>query len=433
MRNRYICINKLRKSNGVIIAYVLKDLSNNIIQISHDELKKKLKNKSINVVNLQLSSDKRIVDKAVVSSLTKDLYLTICNNRNFIGMEDYKFDIKFVELENKLYIRYRFHPHFGLNLEQAYFSRDKFDRDLVVTDQNSYYFVHDMRTNELILKTQDKLLTLNVLHIIDNRINLIDKVADASALIKSAFSDFSSSDLFVELTRIMRGSSDASGFDFLTSQYLFYLCLIELRYEYNQRMKGELGVKYRSYVFRGQDIKDRVFDSSYRSTTLSFEVATTYGDGGIILAISNVQLYNFINVQEVASYDKDVINYEHELLLRAFSKLNVEEQIGVLKNIPVYKATLEMPNYKSRVKCIIDVFTKLYGMNNQFRFLGYVFSHLSLVKNIDYNNHYETTIFGKEFSVVIEFDNDKDTVMLNNISFTDLNKMIDYYNQVLTS
>ena len=59
------CINKVRNSRGVINEYVIRDQSGNACSLKRSDMAKMLKNKQYEVVNLQLDSLGRIVDKAV--------------------------------------------------------------------------------------------------------------------------------------------------------------------------------------------------------------------------------------------------------------------------------------------------------------------------------------------------------------------------------
>ena len=57
------CIDKYRNNNGVIFGYLLVDTQGNKIQIEADELKRQIRNYTLQVVNLTLTSDNRLIDK----------------------------------------------------------------------------------------------------------------------------------------------------------------------------------------------------------------------------------------------------------------------------------------------------------------------------------------------------------------------------------
>ena len=59
------CIEKIRNSAGSITEYVMSDESGNVCSFNRRGMMDLLKSKSYNVMNLQLSSDGRIVDKAM--------------------------------------------------------------------------------------------------------------------------------------------------------------------------------------------------------------------------------------------------------------------------------------------------------------------------------------------------------------------------------
>ena len=190
------------------------------------------------------------------------------------------------------------------------------------------------------------------------------------------------------------------------------------KYEYTITKNKSLDSTYKSYIFRGQGIqKGSIEDHSFKSTTTSLNVAKEYGKNGIILAIKNVKIRDIINVQSVAGYDKDFIYYEHELLLRDFSILHIENQIGVISNIPVYSARLEMPDYTTRLKMILKQFTDAYGKNVQFEIIKLILGNLKSLCNITINwDGLELEALNGNF-VNIAFTNDKNTIIIDDITY----------------
>ena len=59
------CISKIRDKKGIIKAYMLKNSIGETATIEHDELKRRMQAHRIVVENLQISTDNRIVDKAI--------------------------------------------------------------------------------------------------------------------------------------------------------------------------------------------------------------------------------------------------------------------------------------------------------------------------------------------------------------------------------
>ena len=61
---KYTCIHKIRDGKGNIVGYKLKDESGRIIQVSSRDLKNQISNGKVQVENLTLTSDGRLVDAA---------------------------------------------------------------------------------------------------------------------------------------------------------------------------------------------------------------------------------------------------------------------------------------------------------------------------------------------------------------------------------
>ncbi|MBR1453926.1 MAG: hypothetical protein IJ593_04710 [Lachnospiraceae bacterium] len=75
-----ICLEKIRNKNGTIIAY--KIMSNTDVRVVNaKEIKDAIRNNKINIINLRLTSDNRLVDKGN----SDDTILKISDNVNFSG------------------------------------------------------------------------------------------------------------------------------------------------------------------------------------------------------------------------------------------------------------------------------------------------------------------------------------------------------------
>lgn len=70
---RCTCKEKFRKSNGQIFGYRLQAADGSVLDIEHDELKRKIKGNRIIVDNLQISIDGKLVDKAPTANNLDDL------------------------------------------------------------------------------------------------------------------------------------------------------------------------------------------------------------------------------------------------------------------------------------------------------------------------------------------------------------------------
>lgn len=60
------CLSKIRDNNGKIVTYCLQDGQGNIQNMDSDILKNGIRAKQIDVVNLTLTSDNRLVDKNII-------------------------------------------------------------------------------------------------------------------------------------------------------------------------------------------------------------------------------------------------------------------------------------------------------------------------------------------------------------------------------
>lgn len=65
------CIDKYRDTRGNIFGYLLVDMNNNPMTITPDDLKNKIKNRELNVINMTLTSDNRLIDKEINNKLNK--------------------------------------------------------------------------------------------------------------------------------------------------------------------------------------------------------------------------------------------------------------------------------------------------------------------------------------------------------------------------
>ena len=364
------------------------------------------------------------------NTMTKEVYTIICNNKSMGILEDYTFSCKYDNKSNTMCITEQYKPSYGSDLTQYFFGNDEKVQRFILTDDNNYFYLKYVDTNEIIAKTKDKMLILNLLNITDKQIKSVATLEDSLDFIKQSFSDFCGSADYAAITSAMRGEHYQS-FDFSTALQLMELCIMEMKYV-NIKKNIKINSTYKSYIFRGQGIqKGSIEDHSFKSTTTSLNVAKEYGKNGIILAIKNVKLSDIINVQNIAGYDKDFIYYEHELLLRDFSILHIENQIGVIANIPVYSARLEMPDYNTRLKMILKQFTDAYGKNVQFEVVKLILSNLKLL--CDINIHWDSieleALNGK--FVNIAFTNDKNTITIDDITYDNYDALNALRNKIM--
>lgn len=375
---------------------------------------------------IKLNSDEKTkIDTNTKNTKTKEVYTIIHTSKSMAILEDYEFSCKYDNATNTMYVIEQYKTSYGSDLTQYFFGDDEKIQKLTLTDDDNYFYLRSVDTNELIVKTKDKMLILNLLNIVDKRIKSVITLENSSDLVQQSFSDFCGSANYSAITAAMRGESYQE-FDFNTSSQLMKLCIMEMRYAANEK-NDKLNSTYNSYIFRGQGVqKGSVEDHSFKSTTTSLNVARTYGKDGIILAIKNVKLKDIINVQTIAGYDKDYIYYEHELLLRDFSTLHIENQIGVIAGIPVYSARLEMPEYNTRLKMIMKQFTEAYGDNVQFKVVKFILSNMKLLYNIEIN--YDGLILetlNDEYKYIeITFTDDKDTIIIDDIEHDNYDDVI---------
>lgn len=349
-------------------------------------------------------------------TMTKEIYTIICTSKSMTVLDDYVFSCEYNDENNTLHITEQFRPSYGNDLTQNFFCNDDKVQRFILTDDNNYLYLKYENTNEIAVKTKDKMLMLNLLNITDKQIKAVTTLDNSSDIVLQSFTDFCGSANFATITSIMRGEY-YPGFCFDTASQLMQICIMKMKYAAIAKNKS-LDNTYKSYIFRGQGIqKGSIEDHSFKSTTTSLNVAKEYGKEGMILAIKNVRLSDIINVQTIAGYDKDYIYYEHELLLRDFSILHVENQIGVIGSIPVYSARLEMPDYYNRTKLIMKQFTEAYGKNVQFNIVKFVLSNLKLLSDIEptWDGMILWTV--NEESVSITFTNDKNTIIIDDTTY----------------
>lgn len=70
----YICIDKIRDKYGRIYKYKLKDSSGNIVEVTADTLKRSITNKTVNVLNLKLTSDGRLYSTQQVNTQVQNVF-----------------------------------------------------------------------------------------------------------------------------------------------------------------------------------------------------------------------------------------------------------------------------------------------------------------------------------------------------------------------
>ena len=122
------CVNKNRNGSNQIVSYVLQDVNGNVKCVPASELKKLIKNKTFDVVNLSLTADGRLMDKTE-STLTFKLY-------NYIGEIVRSGNYKNVDTTN---LRLNYNPvDNSLNAEVSEYS-DTYNYK--VTDDNNNFTV----------------------------------------------------------------------------------------------------------------------------------------------------------------------------------------------------------------------------------------------------------------------------------------------------
>ena len=99
------CIEKFRDKHNQIYGYRLQDTQGNLKDVTSDQLKQAIKNKQINIINLTLTSDNRLIDttpnkqpedniKAVVDGVLLGLHHNSCiytNDTSFVDIDPYKY------------------------------------------------------------------------------------------------------------------------------------------------------------------------------------------------------------------------------------------------------------------------------------------------------------------------------------------------------
>lgn len=368
------------------------------------------------------------IKNTCTDSITKKLYSIICNNKDFQILNDYEINYKYDEASNRLYIREKFNPSFGLDLIQNFFNDDDKEQQIVITDNGKDFHVYINK--ELALKTKDTLLVLNILNIVDNKFKLIETLDASSDIIVSSFAHFCGSAGWVELVELFKDENSIE-YNSCTPIYFLMICIMEMKYASVERKRQDLNTTYNGYIFRGQgNDKINYKDTSFKSSTTSMNVAQQYGKDGIILAIKGVRLNNIIDVREAASYDKDFIYYEHEVLIRDFSKITIGNQIGTLKGIPIHKAVLDIPKC-NRMKLIKDKVIQKYGNKKQLHIILHIINNIKAIYNIEETSYDSITIYGiNDNQVLIEFDDD-DNVIMNNIKCDNIQDIIREYNNII--
>lgn len=375
-----------------------------------------------NLPTIQLNSNVKPKENNIkpkvnrTNTMTKEIYTIICTSKNMTVLDDYVFSCEYNDVNNTMHITEQYRPSYGNDLTQHFFCEDEKVQRFILTDDNNYLYLKYANTNEIVVKTKDKMLILNLLNITDKQIKAVTTLDNSSGIVIQSFTDFCGTANYATITSAMREEHYAK-FDSSTAQQLMQICIMEMKYTVLERNKS-LNSTYKSYIFRGQGIqKGSVEDHSFKSTTTSLNVAKEYGKEGVILAIKNVRLSDIINVQSIAGYDKDYIYYEHELLLRDFSILHIENQIGVIGSVPVYSAKLEMPDYYNRTKLIMKQFTEVYGKNVQFNVVRFILSNLKLLCDIETTWDDMILWTGNDESVSITFTDDKDTIIIDDTTY----------------
>lgn len=413
-----ICVDKIRKSSGVVQSYVLKALDGTTCTFEHDELKRRMRNKELNILNLQLASDGRIVDKAYkkeANTLTKELYKNVQNNKNLQPVYDYKFNFSYDEDSNKLYIKSTFillktqHQHY-------------------VTDDGQCFKLYKLPENTLITKTKDKMLILSMLNIVDKKISLIDDLSESADCVKDSFEAYSGASSLIDCP--LRGFSNEP-FDNTVSQYLMQACIMEMKYSANQRHSKNQDCTYKSYLFRGNTTGYK--DGTFTSITTDLYTAVEFaGDSGIVIAIKNIETYNLINMRSVAIYGDQLQDntHEHEILLRDSKFIKIKQQVGTVGKIPIYIAEVDFPDDIDRIQSIIRSFTTVYK-SQQFYLIAHILKSLSKIEYIDF--YYDgIDITGKNNTEInISFDTDKNLAYINSECISGKDKMIKAFDKYI--
>ena len=81
-----LCLQKFRNKNNQIIGYRLQDRNGNTLDVKSEYLKQAIKNKQINILNLTLTSDNKLIDKEYKSQKVQKVQKTQKNNlKNIIA------------------------------------------------------------------------------------------------------------------------------------------------------------------------------------------------------------------------------------------------------------------------------------------------------------------------------------------------------------
>ena len=97
-----ICLKKFRNKNNQIIGYRIQDKNGNTLDVKSEYLKQAIKNKQINVINLTLTSDNKLIDTKISNKTaqasasntivpfidTKKLIMELRNHLKYNGWDD---------------------------------------------------------------------------------------------------------------------------------------------------------------------------------------------------------------------------------------------------------------------------------------------------------------------------------------------------------
>lgn len=422
-------IDKIRDRNDRIQGYNIKDKYGKVIYIDSNELKQQIKNNNIQVVNLTLTSDNRLVNTGTENSteptkpsITEEIYNEIHDSRLKV-ITDYKVSLKYDKNTNRMFYIGQYIPSYGLDLTQEFFGEEDKQQKLVITDSDGYIYIYNEKSNRPVLKTKSKLLVINALNINDRKLDTIDCLGESSDCILRAFSSFCGSMEFMTLTSELRTIKKLSTYDDSVAAHFIECCLMELKYN-KLAKRTELNSNIVGYIFRGisnfRNFEES--DNSFVSTSTSLEVAANCAkNDGAILAIKNVDLNSVIDAKEASIYDKDYVYYEHELLVRDFNKMKIGKKIGEYKDIPIIEANLEISQDINRLKCIKNQYITAYGDINAIYFCWNVLANLKEIFGLDIT-YKGIDIYTKDDRTInIEFSENADEVIINGHMYSDNN------------
>ena len=423
-----ICINKIRDKNNRIQGYHIKDNYGKVIYIDSNELKQQIRNNNIQIANLTLTSDNRLVDTGIENSteptkpsITEEIYNELHDSRLKV-ITDYKVSLKYDKNTNRMFYIGQYIPSYGLDLTQEFFGDDDKQQKLVITDSNDYIYIYDAHNN-VVLKTKNKMLVINTLNINDRKLDMIENLSKSAECVLSAFSSFCGSMVFMTLTSELRATKKLSTYDDTVAGHFIECCLMELKYN-KLAKRTELNSNIVGYIFRGiSNFKNfKESDSSFVSASTSLEVAAACAkDNGVILAIKNVKLNNVIDAKVASIYDKDYVYYEHELLIRDFNKIKLGKKIGEYKGIQIVEASLELPQDVNRLNCIKNKYITAYGDNNTIYFCWNLLANLRAIYGLDITCNGIDIYTKDDRTINIEFSNNADEVIIDGHIYSDNN------------